>query len=428
MRCFYSLCMIYPVYRTITSLSAPALRLWAGRRMKRGKEDPARLSERFGIASIQRPAGKLAWIHAASVGESLSVLPLLDVLLERMPEWRFLVTTGTVTSAGMMEQRLPPNVIHQFAPWDHPQWVARFMEHWRPDAVLWMESELWPNTLMRLKRERTPVVLVNARISPGSYRNWSRMRGFARQMLDCFSLILAGAQDYAHAYTDLGGRDVRYKGNLKMGANALPVDEAKLSDLKDRIGTRPCIGFMQTHPGEEIEAARLVAQWQKEHPDLLGIVVPRHPTRTGLIEKELAGYRLAVRSRGDAVDARTQIYLADTIGEMGLWYSLCPIAVIGGSFVPHGGQNPLEGTHFGTAIFYGPHMFNFPDITRELEQSGAAQQVADWRELDRRIRHYLARSQDLAALCETSRRMARGNDKVVDRFADEIIACIGGRQ
>lgn len=428
MRCFYSLGMIYPVYRTVTSLSAPILRMWAGRRLKRGKENPERVSERFGVASHARPDGYVVWVHAASVGESLSVLPLLDVLQKRMPQARFLITTGTITSADLMARRLPETMIHQFVPWDHPRWVARFMAHWQPDAVLWLESELWPNMLAQIKERDIPAILVNARISPKSYRAWSRVRGFARKLLSTFSLVLAGSQNTARAANDLGARNVRMIGNLKMGAKALPVDDAQLTLLRNAIGQRPCIGFMQTHPGEEIEAARLIAQWQNTIPDVLGIIVPRHHTRTDAIAKDLADYNIAIRSRDETITEQTHIYIADTIGEMGLWYSLCPIAVIGGSFIPHGGQNPIEGTHFGTAIVYGPHMFNFPDIVTELEQAGVAHRVANWSELDHYVRRIVAQPQELAALCEKSRRMAQDNQDVIERFAESILTCIGEKR
>lgn len=415
--------MLYPVYRTLTSFSAPVLKNLVQKRLAKGKEKADRYTERFGIASQPRPEGKLLWLHGASVGESLSALPLLNTLKTRLPDWNFLVTTGTVTSADVLAQRLPSWAIHQFVPLDHPAWVKAFMDHWRPNAVVWLESELWPNILNEFTERKIPAGLINARMRPKTFAKWQYARSLANKMLGAFTFILVGARDYIDYFKSLGGKNVSYVGSLKFGAKALPVDRAQLAELKMQIGTRPCLGFLQSHPTEEMLAAQTYKELKKTLPDLLLIVVPRKNTRGAEIKNELevAGFKTALRTADEKITDVTEIYIADTIGEMGLWYTLCSIAVIGGSFIPFGGQNPLEGTHFGTAILYGPSMFNFPEICTVLESGGAAQTVPTREALLPMIAELYRHPQRLQDMRAASQTLAEQNHAVIDAFADEII-------
>lgn len=415
--------MLYIIYRTLSSFAEPLLQALLEKRLRQGKEDPARVGERRGESDVLRPKGKLMWIHGASIGESLSALPLLDELRERLPDWHFLMTTGTVTSAQLMAQRLPAGVIHQYIPMDHPVWVGMFFDHWEPDAVLWMESELWPNMLNEVSTRHIPAALLNARMGPDTQKKWKYAGPLVRKMLGAFTFILTGARDYVAPFKKMGGRRVDFIGNLKFGSAQLPVDLDKLVDVRDMIGPRRCIGFLQTQPGEEKMAAEIYMELKKEFSDLLMISVPRKNTRGREIESQMKmmGLNPAVRTQGDEIYPSTDVYIADTIGEMGLWYSLCPIAVIGGSFVQHGGQNPIEGTHFGAAIFYGPHMFNFPEICMVLENAGASERVANPGELLTVIQKCMRYPSVLSVKHDAAKQMARQMKNIIRAYSDEII-------
>jgi len=415
--------MLFSFYRGMTSLSAPVLNRILSNRRSHAKEMPERMQERRGHATVTRPEGKVMWIHGASVGEALSVLPLLNTLKARLPAWHFLVTTGTVTSAELMAKRLPEDVIHQFIPLDHPKWVRRFMDHWRPDAVIWLESELWPNLLHEIEMRKIPTALINARMRPKTFAKWQKARSLMTKMLGAFTFILVGARDYMRYFKEFGAKNVYYVGSLKLGAKALPVDETKLAELRNQIGSRPCTAFLQTHATEETLAAETFRELRKEQSDLLLIIAPRKHTRGEEIKTELQqlGFNVALRTAGDAITAQTDIYVADTIGEMGLWYTLCPVAVIGGSFIHFGGQNPIEGTHFGTAVLYGPHMYNFPELCAVLEEAGAAKPVADREHLLPALKAIYGNPEKLAGMRAASLALAEQNHSVIDAFADEVI-------
>ncbi|MDB5478509.1 MAG: kdtA [Alphaproteobacteria bacterium] len=415
--------MLFSLYRTLTFASAPVLNRMLQKRLKKSKEDPARYGERRGVTDLKRPQGKVMWLHGASVGEALSALPLLDELKIRLPEWRFLVTTGTVTSANLLAKRLPEDVIHQYVPWDHPVWVKRFLNHWRPDAVLWLESELWPNMLHEFARRDIPAALLNARMRPKTFARWQKAKGFAAKMLGSFRFILVGARDYIRYFEGLGGKNISYAGSLKFGAKALPVDAAKLAELRAAIGGRPCMAFLQTHPTEEGLAADIYAGLKKTMPDLLLIVAPRKNTRGREIKAELSARQLqvSVRTMDEAITAQTEIYVADTIGEMSLWYNLASIAVIGGSFIYFGGQNPIEGMHFGCPVLYGPSMFNFPELCLVLEEAGAAKKIDSRAALLPALLDLYAQPEKMAAMRQAASQLAGQNHSVIQAFADKII-------
>jgi 3-deoxy-D-manno-octulosonic-acid transferase len=415
--------MLFNLYRFLTRLSGPALRCMTAKRLKAGKEIATRMNERYGLTDMPRPQGKIMWCHGASVGESLSVLPLLQTLHARLPDWHIILTTNTVTSAAILEKRLPPYVKHQFIPWDHPVWVKRFMDHWKPDIALWLESELWPNLLHELKTRRIPTALLNARMRPKTMLKWKKAHELIRYMLSTFKFTLVGARTYRPVFESFGAQNVRYIGSLKFGAQALPASEQVLAELRAQIGGRKLIGFLSTHPTEEDLMGDAFKELKKEYPDLLAIVVPRKADRANDIAAELnaKGLKTATRSQGGKIAPDTDFYIADTMGEMGLWYSLCPTVIIGGSFIPHGGQNPIEGTHFGAAIFYGPHMFNFPELTKALEESGAAHPIASREQLLPTLQQALRDPAKLQAMQMAARDLATQNITVIDAFADEII-------
>lgn len=362
-------------YRALTFAASPFIPLWLRLRERRGKEDAARISERFGYASIARPAGKLIWVHAASVGEANSALGLIAGLRARYPHATLLLTTGTVTSASLMRKRLPAGVLHQFVPIDTPQATKRFMAHWQPNVGLLVESELWPNLLFEAHAEGCKLALINARISEKSFRMWNKFPFFIRTMLDWIFAIYAQSEADAERFRKLGATQVEHLGNLKFDGEPLAADAEELTKLAAAIGNRPHWLAASIHPGEDAMIAEVHRTLIATFPNLLTIVVPRHASR-GAAMREVFPHA-AQRSKHEPVTADTRVYIADTMGELGLFYRLCNVVFIGGSLIPHGGQNPLEPARLGCAILFGPHMFNFADIAEGLLQAEAAAQIAD---------------------------------------------------
>lgn len=373
------------LYRFLTTVMGPGIGLYLDRRRARGREDPERIGERRGLASLQRPEGPLVWVHAASIGEALSVIRLMERLLAARPGLHVLITTGTVTSARLLAQRLPERAMHQYVPVDRPGWVRRFLEHWRPDAAFWVESELWPNLVMATQARGIPMAMLNARMSRASFNSWRRFPRTIRRLLAGFSVIMAQDEREAGRLLELGAHRVRVPGNLKYAAGPLPVDATALAELESRIGQRPCWLVASSHEGEEEIAAYAHRRLAANRPGLLTIIIPRHPARGEAIARKLArqDLRIARRSAGALPDGTVDIYLADTLGEMGLFYRACPLALVGGSLVSHGGQNLLEPARLDCAVMHGPHMSNFRGIVDEMAARGAAAEVADAEELVR---------------------------------------------
>ena len=349
---------LFPLFRAVwaaaATLAAPALGLMLRARARRGKEIAARLPERRGIEAAPRPAGKLLWLHAASVGETVSLLSVLDELARQAPEVSVLLTTGTVTSAELLAARLPAlglaeKVTHRFVPLDVPAWIARFLDHWRPDAAAFVESEIWPNLLAACARRRIPLMLINARLSARSFARWRRWPGIARGLLGGFASIRARGADDAARFSALGARAVRAVGDLKFAAAELPADSAALAELRAAIGARPVFLAASTHPGEEDILLAAHRRLLARHPDLLTILVPRHPARGSEIAA-LLGATMAPRRAAATLPDAGGLYIADTLGELGIFYRLATVAFIGGSLVPHGGQNPLEAARLGAAL------------------------------------------------------------------------------
>ncbi len=410
------------LYRLIGRIASPLVRLHMARRRTRGREDGARLGERYGEASAARPAGPLIWIHASSVGEALSTLSLIDAVRQRWPNLAILITTGTVSSARLMAERLPEGIIHQFVPLDLPGSVARFFAHWRPSLGMIVESELWPNLLVEAEKQAVPLVLVNARMSERSYRWWRRLRPFAHRLLEGFRLVLAQSPENEARFVELGVAHHSCPGNLKFAAAPLKADRDLLARTERALRERPRWLASSTHPGEERlvgEAHRLLRQ---RFPDLLTIIVPRHPDRGAAIAEELAaqGHSLARRSAGEGPDQAEDIYLADTIGEMGLWYRVAGIVFIGKTLVAKGGQNPLEPAKLNCALISGPHQGNFRQIATELEAAGALLRAEDAAGLAKAVRRLLEDPGLRARVAQAGITYANSQMQVLERIVDAI--------
>lgn len=394
------------------------------KRLASGKEDPARLDERRGIASVARPEGALIWFHAASVGEALSILELLRRLEENRPDLRFLVTTGTVTSAAVMGRRLPERVIHQFVPMDARAYVRRFLDHWRPDLAVWTESELWPALMIETHARAIPMVLLNARMSRKSADRWRWLGGAARVLLGLFDHAQVQDRDTAFRLRRLGMEDTKITitGTLKEGAAALPHDEDERAQFVRLLDNRPTWLAASTHAGEEemvLDAHRIAL---RSNPRLLLILVPRHPDRGDEIETALqsGGWVYARRSTQGRPDRDCQVYLADTLGELGLWYRISALSFVGGSLVPIGGHNPFEPAALGSAIIHGPHVENFADIYARLGQAGAAWVVSGADDLARAV-DALTEPDRAALMANAAWDVASAGAEVTDRAVDLLL-------
>ncbi|GFE66249.1 3-deoxy-D-manno-octulosonic acid transferase [Litoreibacter roseus] len=355
------------------------------RRLQAGKEDPDRINERRGIAERARPDGQLLWFHAASVGESLSVLDLIEMILDDRPDLNVLITTGTRTSAELLEKRITDQTIHQFVPLDARAFVVRFLDHWKPDIAVFTESELWPTLICQTHKRRIPMVLLNARMSSKSFKRWRWFRGAARGVLGCFSYILAQDKVTKSHLVSLGIKSgaVEVTGSLKESGGALPHDERERADIAESLKTRPVWLAASTHEGEESAAADAHRIARRRSPRLLLIIAPRHPDRGPEIAAALRadGWSVGLRSAGESPDENIDIYVADTLGEMGLWYRIAPVSFVGGSLAEIGGHNPFEPAALGSAIVHGPHISSAAEAYERLSDAGAARQAANAREL-----------------------------------------------
>jgi len=377
--------MFLPVYRVAAQSLAPFSSLFLRRRAQRGKEDSLRLDERRGQPGLQRPAGRLAWLHGASVGEGLALLPLVDRLIDK--GFNVLVTTGTVTSARILAQRLPSGAFHQYAPLDAPGFIKTFLDHWRPDLFLLAESELWPNMICAVHARGIPIASVNARLSLRSFNRWRMAPGFIGALLSRIDICLAQSEDDAARLLQLGAPRVHAAGNLKYDVEAPPADPARLDALVKAIGPRPVWVAASTHAGEEALALLAHKTLARQFPHLLTVLAPRHVERgdeIAVLARE-AGLETAQRARGEAPTRATEVYVADTMGELGLFYRLASVIFVGKSLAGRGGQNPIEPAKLGSAILHGPHVGNFVDVYAALDQGGGAFVVNDADELARRL-------------------------------------------
>lgn len=365
------------IYLAASRLAGPLARPLLNRRLRRGKEDAARLSERLGHASVPRPEGRLIWLHGASVGEAMSILPLIDPLRARSGA-SILVTTGTVTSAQRLAGLLPEGARHQFVPVDTVSAVSAFLDHWRPDLAIWVESELWPCLIARTTGMGIPMALINARMSEASARGWSRAPKMARSLLSAFDLILTQDHETIGRLERLGA-SARFGGNLKALAPCPAVDAAALANAKDAIGARPVWLAASTHPGEEAIVAEAQERLAGLHPGALCVLAPRHPERGADLARMLAarGLSVARRSLGEMPSGETDLWLADTLGEMGLWYRLAAVTFVGGSCAARGGHTPFEPIAMGSVVLHGPHVENFAPTYAALSEAGGAGPVVD---------------------------------------------------
>ena len=418
--------MMLFLYRGLLLLGAPLIWFYIHFRRFSGKEDTTRFKERFGHPSIGRPDENLIWVHAASIGESLSMLPLIGRLIGESKKINILVTTGTVTSAQMMEERLPERTFHQFAPIDQTLFVRRFLDHWRPDLALWAESEFWPNMITETANRKIPMVLVNGRVSLKSFAGWGNFNSLIKKLLSCFDLCLGQSDVDVWRLRQLGSKTTKYVGNLKFSSFLLPFDRSELLELTNKIGSRPIWLAASTHAGEEDISVQIHQGLKGSNVGLLTIIVPRNPKRGKKIAVQIRqrGISVALRSNGDSIKSSTEFYIADTIGEMGLFFRIANVVFIGKSLVPFGGQNPLEAARLGCAIVYGPHMMNFEDVSIRMKKANAAIQVQDTEELLTSIQGLLGDKLYCERMAASAKVFAANESGALDAVFTELVPFI----
>ena len=387
-------------------------------RLLMGKEDPERLEERLGISLAERPTGNLIWFHAASVGESLSLVELIKRISSSQPDYNFLITTGTITSAKLILSRLPSNAVHQYIPVDTPKAVEKFLDRWRPSLAIWTESEFWPNLISFTSARDIPMILINARISEKSYRRWRFFKKSLKNLIEKFNYSLIQDQKTVKYFSKIGisSNNFELTGTLKEGSAALPHSETEQVEISKQILNRPVWLAASTHEGEEKLIAAAHRHASKASQGLLLIIVPRHPERgleiASILTKE--NFKICLRSRKDKISSDTQIYIADTLGELGLWYRIAPVSFVGGSFVPIGGHNPFEPAALGSAILHGPYVENFKEIYNRLNVAGAAVKIEEASELGVKLIETLS-PENAAKLAQSAWEVSSNGAEITDR-------------
>lgn len=422
------------LYPSLCVLLGPLLYVWLRIRCYWGKEHKHRLNERWGHPQTPRPDGKLVWLHAASVGESLSALTLINAIRNKTDhaDIQFLLTTGTVTSAALIHEKLSPQDIHQFAPIDHPKCVERFLNHWHPDQALWIESELWPNMLTAIQNRAIPAALINARMSPRSFKNWHSVADWAEELLNAFTVILAQSKGDVVRFKALTGRPVYDKGNLKYTSAPLPVDQDRLKAWQDALQGRPTLIYASTHEGEEEIALDIHDRLIEDFPGLISIIIPRHPMRgdaiAALIEAPQWPYLRHSKTPHALPDDKTHIVLADTLGDLGLFYRLAPFAFIGNSLcqTPGGGHNPFEAIQCGCLPICGPLMFNFPQMSMDMQEGNCLKLIQDADHLEACLRVWLESSDDVAQFYTRAKAFNAGIEPILDDILHHITPILKG--
>lgn len=411
-------------YSGATRILAPALPFWLKRRADNGKEDPTRLAERDGISAIERPSGHLVWMHAASVGESQMLMPVINKILREHPKFHIVITTGTVTSAELLAKSLPENACHQYAPADHPKAVQNFLDHWKPDMAIFAESELWPNMIMMTHKRAIPMALLNARMSAESIQRWAkRGKKSGQALLSCFDLILAADTATADGLSWLMEKDIESPGNLKDAAAALGVDTREHKALNDAVGKRPVWCAASTHKGEEELIAQAALDIKANCPGALLLLAPRHPERAEAIINILtqAGLSSIRRSSGLMPTPQTDVYIFDSMGHMGLVYRVATVSFIGGSLLKDlSGHNPLEPARLGSAIIAGSHISSFAELYMALFRFDGATRILSEDELAPSVLKFLQDPKACKTQAHAALQYTKSRDAVLDYVWEQL--------
>jgi len=398
--------------------------MYLNRRKSKGKEDKNRFTERMGYAGVERPEGDVVWFHGASVGEAVSMLSLIDKIQNEFPNKTILVTTGTVSSAEIMLKKLPKNVIHQYVPVDLLPAVRRFLDYWKPKVALFFEAEFWPNLIMEAQKRDVKLLLINGRVSDVAFKKWEPHQDLACQMLEHFDLALGQTSEDERRIKILGAPHTMYLGNLKFAGSPMKCNEDELAKMREKIGNRPTWVVASTHETEEEEVAKIHQEIAKKYPNLLTIIAPRNAKRGEEIKNilKLSGLKSAMRSKEEEITSHTQVYIADTMGELGLFFRLTKIVLMGFSLTEksNGGHNALEPAILKTAVVNGPYYENFKEMFDRMSVTGALTIVRDLKDMGSVITELLDNPEKCEDLAEKAYNFATGETGVLDRVMDAI--------
>lgn len=391
-------------YMVLRPLLQPLMWCVVARRAARGKDDPARAQEKLGRPSQDRPYGPLVWVHAVGLGEVLALRPLLAKMGELRPDVHFLVTSTARSSAQVFSRNLPPRVIHQFLPLDGPTYVTRFLDHWQPDVSIWSEQDLWPGAICDVARRDISLAYINARVSKEGFEKRRKFRSGFAHLMRMFAYVAAQDARSVDFLQRLGATEVQEVPSLKPAAAPLSVDTKTLATVREAVGERRVWVAASSHAPDEAVALAAHGRVLKGDPDALLIVVPRVPERGTEVcaAVEAAGVRFGQRSAGQELEATHQVYVADTLGELGLWYRVAQIALVGGSFGETQGHNPWEAIALGCPVTSGPNTGNFAADYARLQDAGLAHCVA----ADASAAEHLSERVLLAGQANTSHRAA----------------------
>ena len=375
--------MLILLYSLLSNIFYLPILLFFLLRFLLSKETFVSLNEKFGFYKRPRPNGKIIWINAVSIGEALSVFSVIKKILFKYPNHKILLTTSTLASAKIIKERFPKNIIHKFSPIDIHFVVRKFFNYWKPDIGFFLESEFWPNLLNYSKKENIKLISLNSRISEKTFHNWLRIPNTAKKLLNSFSLFFAQDKLSENRLKKIGVKSILNHGNIKFLSEQLPFNEQDYKNLKKNLKNKKVILLASSHPGEEEFVYKELELLRKKQKNLFLILVPRHIHRSDSLKKFLRSQysNFSIRSKEDYNNNKTNDLIVDTFGELGLFYKLSDIVIIGGSFVPHGGQNPIEASYFNCCVIIGPYYENFFEIIEKFKKHNAIIQVNNFNQL-----------------------------------------------
>tara|TARA_B100000073_G_scaffold299628_1_gene265640 strand:+ start:3679 stop:4935 length:1257 start_codon:yes stop_codon:yes gene_type:complete len=339
-------------------------------RLLKKKEDPKRFKEKFCFFSEKKNKGKLIWFHGASVGELQSIVPLIEKLDKNKKINQILITSNTLSSSKIINKFKFKKVIHQFFPIDVNFFSKKFLNYWKPSIVFFIDSEIWPNMLINIKKENIPTILINGRITEKTFKRWLLFPNFSNMLFKKFNLCLSSSKESKKYLKKLGAKKIKYIGNLKYSQSEQKIDNIK-KNILNLIKLKKVWCASSTHYNEEKTCGLIHKKLREKHKDLLTIIIPRHINRVESIKKELTNLNLKIHldEPTSSIDKKTDIYLVNSYGKTKSFYNNCKNVFLGGSIINHGGQNPLEAARFGCNVLHGKNISNFEEIYEFLNKN-----------------------------------------------------------
>ena len=339
-------------------------------RLIKKKEHPIRFKEKFCFFPIKRGNGKLVWFHGSSVGEILSIIPLVEKLEKNKSIKKILITSSTLSSSKVLTKFKLKKTVHQFFPIDANFLTKKFLDYWNPAIAIFVESEIWPNMLINVKKKSIPLVLLNARITKKSYKKWKMISLLSKFLFESFDISFPQNHETKKYLNSLGVKKIKFLGNLKFSESKTQKNSALNKNIEKIFKSRKIWCAVSTHNGEEKMCAEAHKKLKKKYKKLLTVIIPRHVHRVNDIYKEIVdmGFKVQIHSKKNKIKKDTDIYLVDTYGETKSFFKICNTVFLGGSIVNHGGQNPLEPARFGCKILHGPNIQNFTEVYRLLNK------------------------------------------------------------